>query len=187
MTRDFESIEDEVLVLAAQGGDPAAFEALLRRMLPVMRRHAFRLTGDAEAAEEVSQDTCLALIAALARLRDPARVRGCMLRIVTNKAADWVRRRRRDRQLTRAVQFREPRGVRTDLEGAGQSQERAALIRAACMHLPTELRAIVSLYYGEGMSVAVIADAFGAPAGTIKSRLHEARAQLKALLERDLA
>ena len=55
------------------------------------------------------------------------------------------------------------------------------------MHLPTELRAVVSLYYGEGLPVAVIAEALGAPTGTIKSRLYEARAQLKALLERNSA
>ncbi len=187
MTRSFETIQDEILVIAAQAGDAAAFEAILRRWLPVMRRHAARLTGDAAAAEEVSQEACLALIGALTHLHDPARAHGWMLRIVTHKAADWVRRRRRDRQLTRAIQNREPRAVPSDLQSESESHERAALIRAACMHLPTELRAVVSLYYGEGMSVAMIAEALGAPAGTIKSRLHGARVQLKALLERNSA
>src|SRR5688572_29004634 len=98
MTRSFETIQDEILVLAAQAGDAAAFEAILRRWLPVMRRHAARLTGDAVAAEDVAQEACLALVSALAHLHDPARAHGWMLRIVTHKAADWVRRRRRDRE-----------------------------------------------------------------------------------------
>jgi RNA polymerase sigma-70 factor (ECF subfamily) len=187
MTRSFDTIQDEILVLAAQAGDAAAFEAILRRWLPLMRRHAARLTGDSDAVEEVSQESCLALVGALAGLQDPASARGWILRIVTHKAADWVRRRQRDRELIRTIQNREPRAVPNDLQRESESHERAALIRAACMHLPTELRAVVSLYYGEGLPVAVIAEALGAPTGTIKSRLHEARAQLKALLERNSA
>lgn len=185
MTRSSDTIQDEILILAAQSGDTAAFEALLRRWLPFMRRHAARLTGDAAAAEDVSQEACLALVRALRHLHDPARGYGWMLRIVTNKAADWVRRRRRDRKLTRTIQNREPRTDSSDLDSEDESRERAALIRAACLQLPTELRTLVSLYYGEGMSVAVIAAALGAPVGTIKSRLHEARAQLKTILERN--
>jgi RNA polymerase sigma factor (sigma-70 family) len=185
MPRSFETIQNEILVLAAQAGDAAAFEAILRRWLPVMRRHAARLTGDAVAAEDVCQEACLALVSALRHLHDPARARGWMLRIVTNKAADWVRQRRRDRKLILSIQNREPRSAPSDLQSENQAHERAALIRAACMHLPTVLRTVVSLYYGEGMSVAAIADGLGAPEGTIKSRLHEARAQLKTLIERN--
>lgn len=150
-----------------------------------MRRHAARLTGDAGTAEDVCQEACLALVGAMARLKDPARAHGWMLRIVTHKAADWVRRRTRDRELTRTLQNREPRSVPSDLQMESESHEQAALIRAACLHLPTDLRAVVSLYYGEGLSVAVIAEILDAPTGTIKSRLNEARAQLKALLERN--
>lgn len=185
MTRSFDTIQDEMLVLAAQAGNTEAFETLLRRWLPAMRRHAARLTGDAAAAEDVTQDCCVALIGGLRHLNDPARAYGWMLRIVTNKAADWVRRRQRDRELTRTVQNLEPRPVPGDLQSRAESREQAAIIRAACMHLSIDLRALVSLYYGEGMSVAVIAEGLGVPAGTVKSRLHEARAQLKAILERN--
>lgn len=187
MTRSVGTVLEEMLVLSAQAGDSAALEELLRRWLPLMRRHAARVTGDAGAAEDVAQDTCLALVGALTRLRDPARARAWMLRIVTHKSADWVRRRQRDRQLNRDIQNREPRGPARDIQSTSGSQEQAARIRAACLHLPIHLRAVVSLYYGEGMPVAAIGEALGAPEGTIKSRLHEARAQLKTLLERDSA
>jgi len=190
MNRSLETICDEILVLAAQSGDAAAFEALLRRWLPVMRRHAFRLTGNAAAAEDVSQDACLALVSALKHLHDPARAHGWMLRIVTHKAADWVRHQRRDRQLTRTIQSREPctpSPAVNDAQSDSETHERASQIRAACMLLPIDLRAIVSLYYGENMSIASIAQAMDVPLGTVKSRLHEARAQLKAFLERTSA
>lgn len=187
MTRSSETIQDEILVLSAQAGDAAAFEAILRRWIPVMRRHAIRLTGNADAAEDVIQETCLGLVGALPRLRDPGLARGWMLRIVTHKAADWVRRRRRDRELSRGILNREPRSVRSDIQSVSASHEQAALIRAACVRLPIDSRAVVSLYYGEGMSVAVIATDLGVPVGTVKSRLFQARAQLKALLEKDSA
>lgn len=188
MTRSLENIEDEMLVLRAQAGDAGAFEALLRRWLPVIRRHASRLTGEVGvggAGEDVAQEACLALAAGLRGLHDPARAYGWMLRIVTNKAADWVRRRGRERELRRGLEAREPRGGGGDdlLERAA-SGERAEMIRAACARLPMEMRALVSLYYGEGLSVGALAEVMGVPGGTVKSRLHEAREQLRAMLER---
>jgi RNA polymerase sigma-70 factor, ECF subfamily len=184
MPRSSDLIQDELLVLSAQAGDTAAFEALLRRWLPVMRRHAARLTGDPAAAEDVSQDACLALVAGLPRLADPAMARPWMLRIVTHKAADWIRRRQRDRHLAQTLQNRQPRTPSHDSESAPASESPAAAIHAACRALPIDLRALVSLYYGEALPIAVIAAAVDAPAGTVKSRLHDARTQLKALLER---
>lgn len=186
MPRSLDTIQDELLILAAQDGDAQAFESLVRRWLPVMRRHALRLTDNPDAADDVTQETCLALVGALKRLHDPAHAYGWMLRIVTHKSADWVRRRRRDRHLIRTAQNREPPASPSDHKTDSEQHERAALLRAACMNLPTSLRALVSLYYGEGMSVALIAELLGVPPGTIKSRLHDARAQLKALLERNV-
>lgn len=189
MTRSLEIIEDEMLVLRAQAGDAGAFEALLRRWLPVIRRHASRLTGEAGvggAGEDVAQEACLAVAAGLRGLHDPARAYGWMLRIVTNKAADWVRRRGRDRELKRGLEDREPRGGGGggDLLERAESRERAEMIRAACGRLPMEMRALVSLYYGEGLSVGALAEVMGVPVGTVKSRLHEAREQLRVILER---
>jgi len=183
MVRSADTIHGESLVLAAQTGEIAAFEGLLRRWLPIMRRHAERLTGDGTAAEDVSQESCLAVARGLRRLDDPALADAWMLRIVTNKAADWVRRRQRDRRLRQAIENREPRSTCGDSHGDLESGDRAARIRAACRGLPVELRAVVSLYYGEGLTVAAVAAALGVPAGTIKSRLHDARAQVRAFLE----
>lgn len=185
MSRPFDTVQDELLVLAAQAGDVDAFEALVRRWLPVMRRHAARLTGDPAGAEDVVQDSCLAICAGLRRIDDPATAPGWMLRIVTHKAADWVRRRRRDRDLARAPQNLEPRPTPSDPSHGTDAMHRTAAIRAACMSLPEELRAVVSLYYGEGLPIAAVAAGTGTPEGTVKSRLHEARRQLKSILERN--
>lgn len=176
-----------MLVLEAQRGEVAAFEELLRSWLPVMTRHAYRLTGDRDGAADVTQEACLAITRGLRRLDDPARFESWTLRIVTNKAADWVRRRQRQRRLQEYLESREPRPAASDLHGSGETSEaeRIQLIQQALTQLPHEMRAVISLHYGEGLSVANMALALGVPPGTVKSRLHHARRQLKELVGRE--
>ena len=93
MTRTHEDIQDELLVLQCQEGDGDALKALIARWQPRLARLAWRLTGESEAARDVVQDAWLAIVRGLKRLDDPARFRWWAYRIVTNKCADWIRRR----------------------------------------------------------------------------------------------
>ena len=183
--RSLNQIRDELLVLEAQRGEVEAFEALLRHWLPALTRHASRLTGDRDGAADVTQEACLAITRGLRRLDDPARFGSWALRIVTNKAADWVRRRQRQRRLQTALESHEPGAGWSDLQGSDPGTEAAAqLIQRALATLPHEMRAVISLHYGEGLSVADTALALDIPPGTVKSRLHHARGRLKELVER---
>lgn len=186
--RSLDQIHDELLVLEAQRGEIDAFEALLRRWLPVMTRHAYRLTGDRDGAADVTQETCLAITRGLRRLDDPARFGSWALRIVSNKAADWVRRRQRQRRLQESIESREPRAALSDLQGSDHRSEAETvrLIQRALAQLSQEMRAVISLHYGEGLSVADTALALDIPAGTVKSRLHHARNRLKELVGRSV-
>ena len=60
-----------------------------------------------------------------------------------------------------------------------------ARLREALSELPAEQRAILSLYYQDGMPVAEIARVLDVPKGTVKSRLYHARNRLKQTLERN--
>ncbi|MGE4197494.1 MAG: RNA polymerase sigma factor, partial [Phycisphaerales bacterium] len=141
MPRSLDTVQTEYLVLTAQFGDVAAFAELLRRWLPIMRRHAARLTADPTATDDVVQEACLALVSALKRLDDPSRAHGWMLRIVSNKAADWVRTRRRERVLTHSLPARSPPDAHRDSpEARFEHTIQAAEIRAACLALPIHLR-----------------------------------------------
>ena len=175
MPRTAEEIRDECLVLAAQSGDEEAFEALLRRWLPAMALHARRLAGDTDAAAEITQDAGLAIVRGLARLEDPATFEAWVYRIVANKAADWIRRRRRQRHLERLVV---PEFLQETFFRACRSAEPAEaihLVRQALSSLPLRQQVVVGLYYGEGRSVTEAAAIIGVPNGTVKSRLHYAR------------
>lgn len=181
MSRTHQDIQDELLVLQCQDGDREALETLVVRWQPRLARLAWRLTAEREAAREIVQDSWLAIVRGLRRLDDPARFRTWAYRIVTNKCADWTRRR--------VVQ----RGVARDLRDAATSANRSSAtdsvdegdrIRGALARLPDEQRAILSLRHLDGMGVREIARVLGVPEGTVKSRLYHARNELKQALER---
>ena len=185
--RTLDQIHREWLVLEAQRGERDAFGELVRLWLPAIRRHAQRLTGDREGAADVTQETCLAITRGLRRLDDPARFEAWTLRIVTNKAADWVRRRQRQRRVQESLESHEPRVAASDLYGDGATTgERIRLIQRAVAELPYDMRAVVSLHYGEGLSLANTALVLEIPEGTVKSRLYDARRRLKELVERSV-
>ena len=103
MARTADDVYTEFLVMGAQDGDPRAMSALVEHWHPRIARQAVRLTGDGDAAAEVMQECWLAVVRGLRRLDDPARFRPWAYRIVTNKCADWVRRRTRSRDNSRPL------------------------------------------------------------------------------------
>lgn len=183
MQRSPDDIQDELLVLRCQNGEPEALDALVARWQPRLWRLAARLTADRDAARDVAQDSWLAIVRGLRRLDDPARFRAWAYRIVANQCVDWIRRRavRRDaaaglRDLASA-QSDDPRPLGLD------DVDPVARLRAALRRLPADQRTVLSLHHLDGLSVLEIAAVLDVPAGTVKSRLHKARGQLRSTLE----
>ncbi|MEW5983616.1 MAG: RNA polymerase sigma factor [Acidobacteriota bacterium] len=170
-------IVDEYLVLGAQRGQVGAFERLAERWHPRLLRHARRLTGDAEGAQDAVQDTWLAIARGLIRLEDPARFGAWALRITSRRCADWISGRQRARQrLAESDRSSEP------LAPAEPPEVRTA-VREVLHRLDPAQRALLAMFYVEGLSVGEIAEALVVPVGTVKSRLYHARAQVRAALE----
>lgn len=176
-----DDIYDELLVLRCQDGDAEALVELVQRWRPKLMRLAMRLTGLPDAAEEVVQSSWLAILRGLTRLDDPARFRRWAYRIATNKCADWVRERQRDRKNTLPL-TQEPVDQKETSEVAA---DEAAALAQALKQLPPEHKTILSMFYLDEMTLAEIADALGLPLGTVKSRLHYARLKLKQQFERN--
>ncbi len=172
---------DEYLVLLGQAGSADAMDGLARRWTPRLLRYAARVLGgsseSAEAARDVVQDTWIAAIRGLRGLRDPARFPAWIYGIATRKCADAIRKNVRRRRL-------DPQAAEGDArrEAPAISADNRIDLAAAIRQLPPKQRAAVHLYYGEDLSVEEIASALGIPAGTVKSRLHEAREALKGRL-----
>ncbi len=172
-------VVDDLLVLGCQAGDRSAFERLVARWHPRILRHARRLTGDADAASDIAQDTWIAVVRGLPRLRDPARFGAWALRIAGRRAADWIGRRVQTRTRMAAAAAEAPKATAPDTA----ADNRIALLRAAFKTLASPDRLLVTLHYVDGYSVAETAVILGVPAGTIKSRLFHARERLRAELE----
>ena len=168
---------DEYLVLLSQAGSTDAMDGLARRWTPRLLRYAARVlggSGDAsETARDVVQETWIGAIRGLRGLRDPAQFPAWIYGIATRKCADAIRansRRRRFDALNAA-------------DGSGQepgvAPEHQIDLAMAIRELPPMHRAVVHLFYREEMSVDEIASILEIPKGTVKSRLHHARAALK--------
>ena len=183
MSRTHEDIQDELLVLQCQEGDGEAMKVLIARWHPRLGRLAWRLTGERDAAQDIVQDAWLAIVRGLRRLDDPARFRSWAYRIVTNKCADWTRRRVVQRSATEELQAAAVSGSGSSSSDA-ESTDAVIRVRDALAKLPSEQRAVLSLHYLDEMGVAEIARTLDVPEGTVKSRLYHARSRLKQVLER---
>jgi RNA polymerase sigma-70 factor (ECF subfamily) len=168
-----EQLVDELLVMDAQSGRVRAMEMLVSRWQKRLWRYSCRLTGDGEAAWDVTQEAWLGIVRGIRRLRDPARFRSWAFRIATNKANDWIRKNACARQPAA-----DPAAARQ------HDSETADELHAILRRLPEKSRTVLTLYYLEEFALADVARILRIPRGTVKSRLHTARAEFKELWER---
>jgi len=174
---DYEAqLVDELLVMECQDGDAGAMDRLVRRWQKRLWRYAYRLTDSTEAAWEVSQESWTGIIRGLSRLSDPARFRPWAYRIVTNKANDWLSRNIRSGQP--------PANTVQDQHKPDRQQETEVRmdLQDALPRLSGPSRAVLTLHYLEGLALVEVAEALHVPKGTVKSRLHAARNELRSLL-----
>ena len=164
-TKSSATVYDELLVLRWQSGEVAAMNELVDRWHKRLFRHVRRLSDSAEDAAEIIQETWLATIRNLPKLDDPEKFPAWIYRIASNKAADFVRFKVRRKTVT----LDEP-----ELLTAQEPTAENAGLTELLQKLSLEHRAVVSLRYGEEMSLEEIAETLGIPLGTVKSRLHYA-------------
>jgi len=146
-------------------------------------RLAYRLTGNPHDAEDLTQEVFVRVFRSLGSYT-PGTFEGWLHRITTNLFLDSARRRQR-------IRFE---GLGQDAEGrlaAGDPSPAQAFderhldgdIQAALRDLPPEYRAAVVLCDIEGLSYEEIAATLGVKLGTVRSRIHRGRAQLRTALE----
>jgi RNA polymerase sigma-70 factor (ECF subfamily) len=133
-------------------------------------RYLYRLTGRADLAEDLTQDTFVEAWRSLRTYEGRAPLRLWLYRIAHRQFLQALRSRRPLASLEEAADAPEPRAA----EQAG-----AVELRAVIGKLPLEMREVVVLHYFEGYNCEEIGEILGAPAGTIKYRLFEARARLR--------
>jgi RNA polymerase sigma-70 factor (ECF subfamily) len=141
-------------------------------------RLAYHLTGDREAALDLSQEAFVRAMESLPTLEDPSRAGAWFSRIVVNLSRDWLRRRASENS---AVRDAPPKSATGESDPAlhAEREEARERLRAALLALPEELREAVSLVCVEGLAPKDAAEALGVVAGTLRWRLHEGRKLLR--------
>lgn len=173
---------DEVLIERTLQGELSAFEGLVERHRAVVVRVAARIVGP-DAAEDVAQDAFLRAFHRLPQYRGNAAFRTWLLQITQNAALNtlaWSRRRPAD-PVDEAPEPRDTDPVRqpvTELE----RRERQRRLELKLRTLRPEYRSLVVLRDLEGLSYGEIAQVLEMPIGSVKGRLHRARAELIELL-----
>jgi RNA polymerase sigma-70 factor (ECF subfamily) len=187
---------DQELVLAFQGGDRAAFSDIVERYQAKIFTLCVRRLGNTELANEVSQDVFIAVFKALPRFRGDSKFSTWLYRIAVNHCKNkskYHQRRRRDFHESidqQALDDGPKRELPSHSDRTDASTHRAeatAILQAALDQLSPEDRSLLILREVEDHSYEEIADIFEVPRGTIKSRLHRARAQLARVLSTQLS
>ena len=167
--------------------DRLAFEQLVRPHLDRLYRLAWRLAGQKSAAEDLFQEL---LIKAYGKLDDLASIDepgSWLARMMYNLFIDEHRRFARQRLHT-VEEGNMPGDGIAGLAGGedpvhdNERRQRFEALDAALAQLSEEHRVVVLLHDTEGYKLKEIQELIGVPVGTIKSRLHRARARLKEIL-----
>jgi RNA polymerase sigma-70 factor (ECF subfamily) len=177
---------DETLVRRARAGQSSAREELFNRYRGESYRYAYRLLGHEQDALDVVQEAMLKAFSALADFDGRCGFRTWLLRIVTNTAYDWGRRRKR-RPSSRGGDEATSYEPACDLDPARRlhQQELRRELDQALNRLSSTLRETFILYAELGLSYKEIAETKDVPIGTVMSRIHAAREKLQAGLDWD--
>ncbi|MBK8021686.1 MAG: sigma-70 family RNA polymerase sigma factor [Chloroflexi bacterium] len=180
--------DDEAqLVRAAQRGDLDAFNTLVLRYQDSAFTLAYRLLNDRAVAADVAQE---AMITAFQRLRSlrGENFRAWLLRIVTNRCYDEMRRQRRRPTVSLTSDASDedlpiPDPGQTPEEVAQQRELEGAIQRCIAA-LNADQRLVLVLCDVEGMEYHDIAQSIGAQIGTVKSRISRARSSVRDCLKK---
>ncbi len=173
-----ETQTDEQLLRLGRGGDEDAFLTLYHRHQARVSRFALHMSGTLEIAEEVVQEIFLALLADDLRYSED---RGTLEAFLIGMARNQVRRQLREARKIDPIQdavLPEP-----PFESIAPEDELEAL-RKSILTLPESYRAVIVLCDLQEISYADAAERLGCAIGTVRSRLHRARAILELKLRR---
>jgi RNA polymerase sigma-70 factor (ECF subfamily) len=167
------------LIICAKGGDLGAFESLYEMYKGPIYRTALAITSDRSAAEEILQDTFLRAFKHLDNIREGVSLSPWLYRIAVNLAYDWTARRSRGPVALESVIECLIAPMSASPEYKVEQRELYSLVYEALEKLEFKQRATLVLFYLHDLSLAEVAEIMDCPVGTVKSRLHYARENLR--------
>lgn len=175
---------DTLLVRAIQHGDVAAFETLFFKYQGQIYRTALAITRDPGSAEEVLQDCFYRTYLNIMNITGDGSLSPWLHRVAINLSCNAIKKRRVRMEPIEDVA--EATFATDPHQSPEMSVERAELrssMRDAINSLSLKHRIVVTLHYLEEFSLPEIAYILDLPLGTVKSRLHHARKELRGRIE----
>jgi RNA polymerase sigma-70 factor, ECF subfamily len=184
------SADDPELIAECLRGNTAAFGLLVRRYQDRLFNTVYRLVGNAEDAQDVVQDAFLSAYQSLDGFKGDSLFFTWLYRIAVNTAISFKRKHRvivsldsgRNGEFT--IEPQDP-SAKSGPGHALEQVEQERRIQVALNRLSPEHRAVLILKDMEGQKYETMAEILQVPIGTIRSRLHRARLELRDLLEKE--
>ena len=189
------SAEDGTLVEQARAGDMAAFARLVGRYQDRVLNTCWRMCGRIEDAEDLAQETFLHALEAIALFQGRSHFYTWLYRIAVNLAISHRRKQARAVKLSLHGQDGQWIGDQAatlvgrvssepqDPPGRASAREIQERLRHGLDELDDDHRAVIVLRDIEGLDYAEIAEVLELPVGTVKSRLHRGRMELRRYLQ----
>jgi len=184
--------QEAMIVRKVLQGDVNAFEKLVTEYERAVYAIAQRMTGNAEDAADMTQETFIKAYNSLSSFRGDSKFSVWLYRIANNVCLDFLRSR--SRRPTVSLSTEDDDGEETQLDIADESQSPELLLESALTRdavrrgldsLPPDYKQILLLREIQGLSYEEIAAALGIESGTVKSRIFRARKRLCTFLIED--
>jgi len=171
---------DELVVVRCQLGEREAFRELVERWHAPLWTFLRRMTGDAGRSDDLAQDVWVRVVRGLPRLAKPDRFPAWIFTLARRAVVDELRQAYQ-RPGSEPEQVLDGADRSTPADEVGALLDRLELDRALATLTPRDREAVV-LFHLADLPLADVAQVLAVPEGTVKSRLHRARAQLRAEL-----
>ncbi len=173
--------DEEAIIRQCLDGEKDAFSELVNRYKTMVYNLAYRMMGDTDTANDISQESFIAAYEGLGQFKFGAKFSSWLYRIALNKCRDHLRRAKD------TIPADDIAGVRPD---PGISPERAAsvrqssdLLQQALDALPAEYREVIVLKHIEELDYEEISAITGTSVSALKVRAHRGREMLRKILE----
>jgi len=183
------NISDEVLIKNYFAGDEKALEALIERYLKPIYSFIYRYLGDVSEAEDATQETFIKAWRNLKKFNQEKNFKIWLFQIAKNTALDYLKKKK----AIPFSEFENEKGENIIVETLTDNsplpaelfdkKQTAQMLNAAMEKLPPQYRMVLFLRYNDHFTFQEIADIFGEPLNTVKSRHRRAILLLKKLLK----
>ena len=186
------SLDENLLIQKSQSGDIKSFEMLIETYQKKAFNIAYRMLGNLEDANDVTQEAFVKVYKSLGKFKGDSKFSTWLYSIVTNASIDYMRKNRKtdvvylDKKEEDQMKIEVPDNINTP-EHLFEKKEIKRVIHDSINKLSKEHRTVIILRDIQGFSYDEIANILNCSEGTVKSRISRARGQLKNILSQNMA